>query len=70
MALEGLGAQMCDAVTLEVLRPGEGFPTTLLCADEATVIIMFPDKHREGDFGQSDIVGTTGGRTERLLILL
>lgn len=42
MALEGLGAQMCDTVTLEVLCPCEGFPTTLLCTDKATVIIMFP----------------------------
>lgn len=52
MALEGLGAQMGDTVTLEVLSSGEGFPTTLLCTDKATVIIVFPDKHREGDYGQ------------------
>lgn len=43
MALEGLGAQMGDAVTLEVLCPGEGFPTALFCTDKATVIIMFPN---------------------------
>lgn len=42
MALEGFGAQMGDTVTLEVLCAGEGFPTTLLCADKATIIIMFP----------------------------
>lgn len=46
MALEGFGAQMGDTVTLEVLCAGEGFPTTLLCADKATIIIMFPDKRR------------------------
>lgn len=49
MALEGLGAQMGDTVTFEVFCTGEGFPTTLLCTDKATVIIMFPDEHREGD---------------------
>lgn len=47
MALEGLGAQMGDTVTLEVLCPGEGLPTTFLCADETTVIIMFPIKERK-----------------------
>ena len=43
MAVEGLGAQMGDTVTLEVLRPGEGLATALLRTDKATVIIMFPD---------------------------
>lgn len=43
VALERLGAQVCDAVALQVLGSGEGLPTTLLCADEATVIVMFPD---------------------------
>lgn len=42
MALEGLRAQMGDTVTFEVFCTGEGFPTTLLCTDKATVIIMFP----------------------------
>lgn len=47
MALEGLRAQMSDPVTLQVLRPSEGLPTTFLCADEAPVIIMFPIKQTE-----------------------
>lgn len=42
MALEGLGAQMGDTVTFQVLCPGEGFPTSLLCAHKAAVIIVFP----------------------------
>lgn len=42
MALEGLGAQMCDTVTLKVLGAGEGLSTALLCADKTTVVIMFP----------------------------
>lgn len=46
MALEGFCTQMGDTVTFEVLGPGEGFPTTLLCADKASVIIVFPDKQR------------------------
>lgn len=41
MTLEGFGPEVGDAVTLQVLRPGEGFPTTLLGADEATVVIVF-----------------------------
>lgn len=52
MALEGLGAQMCDTMTLEVLCPREGFSTTLLCTDKASVIIMFPDEHKERHCGQ------------------
>lgn len=42
--MEGFRAQMGDAVTLQVLCPCEGFPTTLLCTDKTTVIIVFPDK--------------------------
>lgn len=42
MALEGLGAQMGNTVTLKVLCSGEGFPTTLFCTDKTAVIIMFP----------------------------
>lgn len=34
---------MCDAVALKVLGSGEGLPTTLLRADKATVVVMFPD---------------------------
>lgn len=41
MTLEGFGPQVGDAVTLQVLRPGEGFPTTLLGADETTIVIVF-----------------------------
>lgn len=43
VALERLGAQMSDAVALEVLGSGEGLPTTLLRADKATVVVVFPD---------------------------
>ena len=46
MTLEGFSTQVSDAVTLQVLRPGEGFPTTLLSADETTVIIMFSEERQ------------------------
>ena len=58
MALEGLGAQMGDTMTLEVLCPGERFTTTLLCAHKATVIIMFPDEHRKGDISELEVTLT------------
>lgn len=43
---------MGDAVTLKVLRSGKGFPTTFLCTDKATVVIVFPGKHRKEDWNQ------------------
>lgn len=46
MTLEGFGPQMGDAVTLQVLRPREGFPTTLLSADEAPIVIVFSEERR------------------------
>lgn len=50
VTLEGFGPQVGDAVTLQVLRPGEGFPTTLLGADEATIVIVFSEE-RQGQVG-------------------
>lgn len=62
VALEGLCAQMGDAVTLEVLRPGEGFPTTLHCTDKTTVIVVFPGEHMgHGDQRDTDIMGPMEG---------
>lgn len=55
MALEGLGAQMGDTVSFEVLCPGEGLPTTFLHTDEATVIIMFPDRPTQMDGTVSNV---------------
>lgn len=49
VALERLGAQMCDAVTLEVLGSSKGFPTTLLRADKAAVVVMFPVSQTKDD---------------------
>ena len=46
VALEGLGAQVGDAVALEVLRPGEGLPTALLRTGEASVVVMLPGEER------------------------
>lgn len=46
VTLEGFGPQVGDAVTLQVLRPGEGFPTTLLGADEATIVIVFSEENK------------------------
>ena len=59
VALEGFGAQVSDAVPLQVLRPGEGLPTSLLRADEAPVIVVFPEKHREESVWS--VRGTTNG---------
>ena len=42
MALEGLGAQVGDAMALEVLRPSEGLPTALLLTGEASVVVVLP----------------------------
>lgn len=44
MTLEGFGPQVGDAVTLQVLRPGKGFSTTLLGADETTIVIVFSEE--------------------------
>lgn len=49
MALERLGAQVCDAVALQVLGPGEGLPTALLRANETTVVVVFPDGDTRGE---------------------
>lgn len=46
VTLEGFGPQVGDAVTLQVFRPGEGFPTTLLGADEATIVIVFSEERQ------------------------
>ena len=46
VALEGLGAQVGDAVALEVLRPGEGLPTALLRTGEASVVVVLPGEER------------------------
>ena len=51
MTLKGLGAQVRDAVTLQVLGTGEGLATALLRAGETPVIIVLPG---EGE-GESDV---------------
>lgn len=40
--LERLGAQVGDAVALQMLRPGEGLAAALLLTDEAPVVLVFP----------------------------
>lgn len=45
MALKGFGAQVGDAVALQVLSSGERLSTALLRTDKSTVIVMFPDKN-------------------------
>lgn len=48
VALKGLGAQVGDAVALEVLCPGEGLATALLWAGEAPVVVMLPEIRGRG----------------------
>lgn len=42
VALEGLGAQVGDAVAFEVLCAGEGLAAALLRTGEATVVVVLP----------------------------
>lgn len=47
MTQEGFCPQVGDAVTLKVLRPGEGLATPLFCANETAIVVVFSEEREE-----------------------